>query len=205
MVISMLNIQLLLLAAGASRRMGEPKQLLSWGNNSIIGHQIQTLLATNKSVSVVLGAHSKEIILAIEKFPISIFINEHWENGMGSSISVGVQQLLAKDPTIDGILISLIDQPLITTDHFKKILSLFQANKKQIIVSNSKNGWSGAPVLFDKIYFNELLKLQGDEGAKVVTGKYNDFVKLIDAGNKLIDIDTPDAYLDLLNKLKGSD
>ena len=201
----MLNIQLLLLAAGASKRMGEPKQLLSWGTKRIIEHQLEILLATNKSVSVVLGAYSKEITLTIEKFPISIFINEHWENGMGSSISFGVQQLLAKDPTIDGILISLIDQPLITTHHFEKILSLFQPTKKQIIVSNSKNGWSGAPVLFDKIYFNELIKLKGDEGAKVVTSQYKDFVKLIDAGNKLIDMDTPDAYLDLLNKLKGSD
>ncbi|MDG1528465.1 MAG: nucleotidyltransferase family protein [Polaribacter sp.] len=196
----MANIQLLLLAAGASSRMGEPKQLLSWNNKSLIEHQINNLLKTGKTTSVILGANAEKISIVIDSLPVSFFINPTWKNGMGNSISFGVQQLLEKDATIDGVLISLIDQPLLTTEHFNKILEHYQTDKKQIIVSQSEKGWLGAPVLFDKIYFNELLNLKDDEGAKVVISKNKNVVELISANTILQDIDTPEAYQKLLEK-----
>ena len=107
----MLNIQLLLVAAGASSRMGEPKQLLPWNNQTLIEHQLNNLLKTNTTTSVVLGANAEKISSVIDSLPISIFTNPKWQNGMGNSISFGIQQLLEKDANIDGILISLIDQP----------------------------------------------------------------------------------------------
>jgi molybdenum cofactor cytidylyltransferase len=195
------NVQLILLAAGVSRRMGTPKQLLPWGTTTLIEHQIKNLLNTNNSVSVILGAYADEIIKVIDKFPINVFRNENWENGMGTSIAYGVQQLLEKDSTADGILISLIDQPLLTTNHFRKMLNLFQSRKKQIIVSHAENCWSGAPVLFDRVYFDELLMLKGDEGAKRITNKYRNSVKLIDGGSILRDVDTHEAYVELLKEI----
>ena len=195
----MANIQLLLLAAGSSTRMGGPKQLLRWGNTTIIEHQIITLLETNNSLSVVLGAYTEEIISVIDKFPIEIYKNENWEKGMGTSTSCAMKLLLEEHPSIEGVLITLIDQPLLTSTHFKKMLNLFQKGKEQIIVSQSENGWSGAPVLFDKKYFDELLKLEGDEGAKLITSKYKNSVQLIDGGEILKDMDTPKAYNELLN------
>ena len=194
----MANIQLLLIAAGASKRMGKPKQLLAWGNESLVEHQIKVLLETKSSLSVVLGAYSNKIIPIIEKFSVAIYLNEDWEKGMGTSIACGVKKLIEKGPTVDGVLISLIDQPLITSAHFKKMLTLFQPGKDQIIVSNSNDGWSGAPVLFDATYFKELLKLKGDEGAKVIVKKYRNSAKLIDTADLLKDIDTHEAYLELL-------
>ena len=195
----MANIQLVLIAAGGSKRLGNPKQLLEWENETLIEHQIKVLLATNKPLSVVLGAYSDKILPVVEKFPISIYINDDWEKGMGNSIAYGVKKMLEKDPTVDGILISLIDQPMIRTAHFKKMLKSFQSGKDQINVSNSKDGWSGAPVLFDVSYFNELLELKGDEGAKKIVEKYRNSVKLIDCVDSLQDIDTHEAYLELLN------
>ncbi|MGB5463543.1 MAG: NTP transferase domain-containing protein, partial [Aureibaculum sp.] len=85
------NIQHLLLAAGASKRMGKPKQLLAWGKETLIEHQIHVLLATNNKVSVVLGAYSDKISEVIKKFPIEIYTNKDWENGMGTSISYGLK------------------------------------------------------------------------------------------------------------------
>ena len=196
----MANIQLLLLAAGASSRMKEPKQLLSWNNTTLIEHQLQNLIKTNCKVSVVLGAKSKEIQKVISHLPVSIYTNENWKNGMGTSIAFGVQQILKENAAIDGILISLIDQPLLTTKHFNKMIHHFQQDKKQIIVSESENGWSGAPVLFDKIYFKELINLKGDEGAKAVISKNKNVVESI-AGNTILeDIDTPEAYQKLFKK-----
>ena len=195
----MANIQLLLLAAGASKRMGRPKQLLEWGNVTLIEHQIKNLLSTDYPLSVILGANSEEIIRLIKSLPIEIYKNEEWEQGMGSSIAFGVRQLLENDSTIDGVLISLIDQPLLTKVHFIMMLDLFQKGKGQIIVSHSKNGWSGAPVLFDKKYFDELLDLKGDEGAKIITSKNKNSVKSIDGGEIMRDLDAPEAYNELLN------
>ena len=73
----MANIQLLLLAAGSSSRMGSPKQLLSWGSKTLIEHQIKELLDTGNLVSVVLGAYANEIIDVIDKLPIEIYVNEN--------------------------------------------------------------------------------------------------------------------------------
>ena len=193
------NIQHLLLAAGASKRMGKPKQLLAWGKETLIEHQIRTLLETNHKVSVVLGAYAGKISEVIKKFPIEIYTNKNWATGMGSSISYGLKMLLDKHPNVDALLISLIDQPLIKSTHFKKMTDLFQPGNNEIIVSYAEKGWSGSPVLFDKVYFKELLKLKGDEGAKSIVQKYRNSVKLIDGGDFLKDIDTHQAYLELLD------
>jgi molybdenum cofactor cytidylyltransferase len=195
----MANIQLLLLAAGSSTRMGGSKQLLQWGNVTLIEHQIKTLLETNIGLSVVLGAYSEEIMSVIDKFPIDIYTNENWKKGMGTSISYGMKVLLEKHQNVDGVLIALIDQPLLTTIHFKKMLNLFQEGKEQIIASQSDIGWSGAPVLFDKKYFDELLKLKGDEGAKLITSNYKNSMQLIKGSEILKDMDTPKDYNTLLN------
>ncbi len=157
------------------------------------------LLETNNKVSVVLGAYSDKISEVIKKFPIEIYTNKDWENGMGTSISYGLKMLLDKHPNVDALLISLIDQPLIKSTHFKKMTDLFQPGNNEIIVSYSEKGWSGSPVLFDKVYFKELLKLKGDEGAKRIVQKYRNSVKLIDGGDFLKDIDTHQAYLELLD------
>lgn len=198
----MANIQLLLLAAGSSSRMGSSKQLLQWGKITLIEHQITTLLNTDHPLSVILGAYSEKIISLIDKFPIKIYKNDEWERGMGDSIAFGVRQLLNMDTTIDGILISLIDQPLITTAHFKKMLRLYQKGKDQIIVSRSEKKWSGAPVLFDKKYFNELQSLSGDKGAKAVISNHKHSIQYVKSINILQDMDTPESYNALLNKFK---
>lgn len=194
------NIQHLLLAAGASKRMGKPKQLLPWGKETLIEHQIHTLFETNNMVSVVLGAYADKISVVIEKFPIEIYTNKDWKNGMGTSISFGLKKLVEKHPDVDAVLISLIDQPLIRSNHFKKMTDLFQPGNNEIIVSCSEKGWSGSPVLFDKAYFKELLKLNSDEGAKSIVHKYRNSVKLIAGEDSLNDIDTLETYIEAFNK-----
>ena len=180
--------------------MKEPKQLLSWGTTTLIEHQIHNLLNTRKPLSVVVGAYAERIIPVIDTLPISIVHNENWEHGMGTSIAQGVQQVLEQNPSLDGVLISLIDQPLVTTAHFNKILRLFQPENKQIVVSKADGHWSGAPVLFDRVYVEELSKLKGDEGAKMIALKHKDFVKPVDGGDLLVDVDTPETYQRVLNK-----
>lgn len=196
----MAEIQHLLLAAGNSSRMGRPKQMLPWGNQTLIGHQIQTLLQTGNPVNVVLGSHSDMVIPLIEKYTVNVFINTGWENGMGSSVAFGVNKLLKKNRAMEGVLISLLDQPLVTATHLKKMLNAFRPGNRQIIVSQSSSGWEGAPVLFDKTYFNELKKLKGKEGAKTIIQQYKNDAISINCGEILEDMDTPESYQRMLKK-----
>ena len=164
----MTEIPVLLLAAGSSTRMGRPKQLLPWGNTSLIEHQIKTLLATGNPLNVVLGSDSDLILPTIEKYRVTIFYNKNWERGMGSSISFGISQIMREYPKADGVLICLLDQPLVTAAYLAKMLGTFQPGLRQIVASHSASGWTGVPVIFDKYYFNELAKLKNDEGAKKI-------------------------------------
>jgi molybdenum cofactor cytidylyltransferase len=200
----MAEIPILLLAAGSSSRMGQPKQLLSWGNQTLIEHQIQTLLKTGNPVHVVLGSNSNLIIPVIEKFPINIFINSDWELGMGSSISNGIGQIIQKLADANGVLITLLDQPMITTSYLQKMLNAFQFGLQQIIVSYSASGWTGVPVLFDRCYFKDLAELRNEEGAKKIIKRHEENVIQLDAGELLEDMDTPETYEQLLEKYMNS-
>jgi molybdenum cofactor cytidylyltransferase len=188
----------LLLAAGNSKRMGQPKQLLPWGDKTLIEHQVQIRLQTHQYVMVVLGSNSDIILPHIEKLPVTVIVNNEWANGMGNSIAYGIKMLNKKFPNVNGVLISLLDQPLVTSVHLENIIGSFQPGNKQIIVSQSESGWKGVPALFDQYYFEVLSKLNGEEGAKKIIQKYPDFVKCITCGNILEDIDTPEAYHELL-------
>ena len=118
---------------------------------------------------------------------------------MGTSIATGVRFVEQQFPDCNGILITLIDQPLITIDHLTRQLANFEAGKQQIIVSQANSGWQGVPVLFDRFYFNELDKLSGKQGAKVVFRNFMHQVKVVPCGEILDDMDTPEQYLRLLN------
>ena len=199
----MADIPIILLAAGGSSRMGKPKQLLPWNSQTLIEHQIQTLLKTGNPVNVVLGSHSNHIIPVIEKFKINIIINKNWEKGMGSSIAIGVSGLTNKLPDAEGVLFTLLDQPLVTVEYLRKMLDVFQPGKQQIVVSVSDAGWKGVPALFDKCYFDELQSLDGEQGAKIVMKSHAQNVKQVECGNLLEDMDTPEKYQQLLDRKKG--
>jgi molybdenum cofactor cytidylyltransferase len=196
----MTEIPILLLAAGSSSRMGQPKQLLPWGNATLIEYQIEKLLKTGHPVNIVLGFNANLIIPVIEKCAVNFFINNNWEKGMGSSISLGIHHMSGKYPDAEGVLIALLDQPMIQTSYFETLLNTFQTGTQQILVSRSDSGWTGVPVLFDKFYFKELSELKNAEGAKKLIQLYKEHVIFVEGGEALEDMDTPQAYQQMLNK-----
>ncbi len=196
----MTEIPVLLLAAGSSTRMGQPKQLLPWGNTTLIEHQIRSLIKTGNPVNVILGFSANLIIPLIENYTVNIFNNNEWERGMGSSISFGILQIISKYPGADGVLISLLDQPLVPTSYFKKMSEMFQPGFRQILVSKSDAGWTGVPVLFDKCYFKDLSELRKDEGAKKIIQQHEENVIILEGGEIMDDIDSPESYKQLWNR-----
>ena len=190
----MSNIAIVLLAAGASRRMGQAKQLMTWQDTSLIEHQIKTLLPTGASIHIVLGAYAEKIQPLITDFSVTIHENPHWEKGMGTSLAFGVRQIVENTINTTGILITLVDQPLLTTAHFKTLIDTFTPNQQQIICSTSDKGWSGPPIIFDRCYFEELMQQDGDHGAKNVTKKHKGAITFLTLGSVLEDVDTPQAF-----------
>ncbi|GAA3612280.1 nucleotidyltransferase family protein [Flavivirga amylovorans] len=193
-----LNIPIVILAAGASKRMGTAKQLLSWGDTTLLGHAIQTTLKTcTNDVFVVLGANYQAIKNEISKFPVTIIKNEDWKLGLGKSIAIAAIHILNERPKAEAVLICLADQPFINTEFLNTLIQNFVPNTNQIIATTYKNDVSGVPVIFDKIYLPELSKLDDDKGAKRLLEKYTALVKRCKPKLENIDLDYKEDYENL--------
>lgn len=194
------KIKIFLIAAGESKRMGSPKQLLPWNDKTLIEHQIDNLSKLGFEINVVLGANAQLIKNKIKNKNVHIVINEDWKNGMGNSISCAANQIENHIESYDGILITLVDQPLITPDYFHDMLKMFQFGKRNIVVSQSESGVKGAPVLFDVFYADQLRNLNGEKGAKPILEKNKENIVLMPPNALLADMDTPKQYNDLLTR-----
>ncbi len=182
------NISTIILAAGASTRLGKPKQLVVCQDKSLIRHICDAALQSKvESVYVVLGSQISLIEKNISDLPIKIIENPHWQTGISSSIRAGIKKL---PNTTDAALILLCDQPKVNTSLLNTIIDTYISTKKQIIAC--KYGDTiGVPALFDKSLFPELLKLEGDYGAKKVIANHESDRMIIDFPEGIYDIDSP--------------
>ena len=187
------KISVLILAAGASTRMKATKQLLPWGNSTLIEHSINTATATTVvSITAVLGANREKIQPVIEAKNVHIVENIQWELGMGSSIAVGLRAILDREKP-DALLVLLCDQPLIDVSYLKKMIAMFNELSCGIIATGH-NGKAGVPALFKSTYFPELLELKGNKGASRLIARNTTDCIVLDAGGKQVDIDTEEDY-----------
>lgn len=189
-----LKITQLILAAGSSSRMGEPKQVLPWHNTTLIGHAIErALLIEETSIYVVLGAHYDTVYKEICHFPVTILKNAEWQSGMGSTIRSGIEAIQQDKLSCDGVLISLVDQPLLDTTHFNALVTQF-SKAPSVITATDLGSGIGVPAIIPSQYFCELLQLQSDFGARYIIKKHIDHINTVDALGKGVDIDTIAQY-----------
>ncbi|WP_052823408.1 nucleotidyltransferase family protein [Neotamlana sedimentorum] len=189
------DIAIVVLAAGASTRMGEPKQLLPWKKKTLISHTIETVLQVNcKNVYVVLGANFDLISSEIKDYPVSILNNELWHQGLGTSIACSTTFLINSDKDFDAILFVLADQPFITANYLNEMIVSYSFNKQTIIATMYTDKKNGVPVIFNKIYFKDLKIFKGDEGAKHLLMQLESSVKTLIPPNKNVDLDTKEDY-----------
>lgn len=185
------------MAAGSSSRMGEPKQLLPWKNTFLLNHVIDMALDLRPtSTFVVLGANFDSIKSRIQNRAVTIIHNKNWDVGLGTSIASGIKLIKAQD-VFDAALIILADQPLIDHNFLLKFITGYNNDDRQIIASSYENGSFGVPALFDKYYFDELIDLSQDKGAKNIMVKHESFIELINSNHLISDIDTMDDYEEL--------
>nr|WP_299242867.1 nucleotidyltransferase family protein [uncultured Aquimarina sp.] len=190
------------MAAGSSSRLGSPKQLLPWKNTSLIANEVEKSLKLKRLVTVVvLGAHFEIIQKEIKHFPVEILYNKNWKSGMGASISFGIRHILNDDILYDAVLISLIDQPFIDEVHFGKLISEFDKNQNTIITTGMKDRM-GVPAIFPRGYFEELLALNEDYGARMIIKNNMNQIITVDGKDMTDDIDTIEQYRVLSKRVK---
>nr|WP_295865409.1 nucleotidyltransferase family protein [uncultured Chitinophaga sp.] len=183
---------IVILAAGASRRLGTPKQQVRFQQQSLLQRILHTAQHTTaRPVVVVLGAFADTILPDMQDSEASVVINTAWESGMGSSIQTGVREILRISDNVTNILILLCDQPFITPELLEELINTHQRQNKGITAC-AYGGTTGTPVLFRQAYFPHLMALGGQEGAKKIILQHPGDVSTISFPEGIIDIDTPE-------------
>jgi molybdenum cofactor cytidylyltransferase len=186
-------------AAGASSRMGRPKQLLPINGRPLLRLIAErALTAPVSAVVVVLGAHANEITPCLHGLSVRIVVNENWTEGMGSSLRTGMQVISALIPGPQAVVIALGDQPDFSATHMTQLIEMGRASRSSIVASEA-NGVLMPPALFAANHFPELLSLRGDAGARSLFqlhAREVPFVPLTAA----CDLDTPEDYTDYLER-----
>jgi molybdenum cofactor cytidylyltransferase len=197
-----LDISVLVLAAGASSRMGRPKQLLLVSGEPLLHKTVRIALSckANKTF-VVLGHQPVETQAILEGLPVSIFIHKQWPRGMGSSIKFGLTKILEANPDTSAVLILVCDQPLLTTAHLNNLIQHYRTTGKTIIASGYTN-IQGVPALFDQLVFPELLSIKDEQGAKIILEKNPEQIATVPFIGGEIDLDTPEDYTSFVNATK---
>ena len=187
-------VGVVILAAGASTRMGTPKQLLPLQGRSFLRHAAETALASVcQPVVVVLGAYAERLRQEVEDLPVQVVENLRWAEGMSSSVGAGVAALEATPDKISAVVLTLCDQPFVSAEVINQIVEAYHVTGKPIVASEYA-GTLGVPALFSRTFFSELKALRRGEGAKQVIAKHAHEVFGVPFPEGAIDIDTPKDY-----------
>jgi molybdenum cofactor cytidylyltransferase len=183
----------IILAAGESKRMGTPKQLLPWGKTIILQQVIENADSSRlDQLLVVLGHRADEITAEIKvSSKTRILVNRDFRDGMSSSVKCGIKNAFADT---EAFMLLLGDQPFISTNVIDKLIDSYCAGRHGIVIP-FYDGHRGHPVILDSRYREELLSIR-DQGVREVVNKHAQdiFEVCVDSPNILNDIDTPQDY-----------
>jgi molybdenum cofactor cytidylyltransferase len=180
---------IVILAAGSSTRLGQPKQLLIFEGSSLIKRVAEIALDVSGKVVVVTGYQSKKVQAELLGLPLIIVQNDSFEEGIASSIRKGLSTLIENFKGLKGVIFLVCDQPYLSQNVLTELIKSADETGKKII-SSAYGDTTGIPVLFDKSFFGKLLALKGDIGAKKLIQENLADVATIHFPGGSIDIDT---------------
>jgi molybdenum cofactor cytidylyltransferase len=190
----------ILLAAGGSSRLGQPKQLVRLDGVTLVRRAAGLLLDLNiDPVVVVTGHRAEEIVSELHGLDLSLVHNADWEKGMGYSIACGVRKLPG---WVDGVLLMLCDQWMLKNADIKSLVMAWNTDISQIILSEwrDKNRYiSGPPVIFPCKLIPELKFVKGEAGAKSIIDQNRSIVSRVALQNAKFDLDRPQDLARLKN------
>jgi len=195
------EFHILVLAAGASTRLGSPKQLARVRGRPALQIVVETAMAVaGQSVTVVVGAHAADIMPLLSRKGVSTVVNRRWDEGMGASLRAGVAAL---PNACTAVLVLLGDQVAVTPDDLRRLGAAWKG-QEGIIAAAVYQGRPGVPAIFPRWCFQELAQIKGDQGAKHVLGRHTSRLVQVPMANAAVDLDTPED-LARLNAVHGPD
>lgn len=193
------KVRIVVLAAGRSERFGTAKLLAEYRGKPLLHHALSAAQgACPGNVCLVVGHDSDEISRAAGRLADTVIINKDFASGIGSSIASGVRA--CRDQS-DAILITLADQPLVSSSHLAELVSRWTGDANEIIASRF-SGVSGPPVLFANALFDQLEDLHGDVGAREILHRSSSILRTVGFEAASVDIDTPADLEALSNRLR---
>jgi len=188
------KIGAVILAAGLSKRMGQPKQLLMLGSKPLFRYAVDLALHAQLSPVVVIGGKEVgELRTHCNGLPVEVLFNEEYATGMASSLKLGIH---AVGERADAAMIFLADQPLVPNQLVRQMIDVYLAHREKgiWIVRPEYKGLAGHPVLIDAQLYPQFERIQGDEGGKKVIKQYNDRLLCLPCSTSVwgADVDTPE-------------
>ena len=185
-----MKIGAVVLAAGSSTRLGEPKQLLLYQGQTLLRRAAAAALnAGCAPVVVVVGSERKKIAHSLRGLGIMILPNESWQRGIGTSIRIGVEALADRD----ALIILVCDQPYVGGAFIRQLIAR-QEETGQPMVASAYAGTLGVPALFVRACFAQLLSLGDEQGAKALLIRRPNDVAQVDFPAGTVDLDTPEDW-----------
>ncbi len=184
----------LILAAGKSERMGQPKSLLQIYGRTFLEQIVKEAGASLLvGVKIILGHEAHAVLRRLPKLPAEVILNSVYMSGQLSSFICGIQSWSSQD--LDGLMLLLVDHPLVTREIIDQLIHGFEEKGNPIVIPTYR-GRRGHPVIFSRELFPEILQAPIDQGAAAVVKKYSGSVLDLECLSPaiLVDIDTPEAY-----------
>jgi molybdenum cofactor cytidylyltransferase len=182
----------ILLAAGASSRLGRAKQLLSIGGESLLRRTARLAVEAGCSPSlIVLGADAEILKPEVGGGMFEILENPEWQEGMGASIRVAMKSVLMRPKVPGAVLLLVCDQPELSTELLVALIAAHNGRRDAIVASHY-GGVVGVPAVFGADYFSELAMLSGESGARRVISRHLDYVMQVEFEGGDFDIDLPE-------------
>jgi molybdenum cofactor cytidylyltransferase len=180
----------IVLAAGASTRLGQPKQLLQMNGESLLHRTIRLAeKAGCAPIFVVLGFEAERMRRETADLDVRVVSNPKWQSGLGSSLRSGMEALMKESQLPQKVALLLSDQPMLSSEILFNLVKN-SAEIGSLIVASSYTGRLGVPAVFRKELYPDLQKVEGDKGAREVIQRYRDQTASIDFPEGAIDIDT---------------
>lgn len=185
----MRNVGAVILAAGGSSRLGQPKQLLKFQDETLIRRAVRAASeAECDPILVVVGETEAAIREELCGTDATILENAEWQRGMGTSIRRGLQEIAA---SIDAVILLTCDQPFLDGSVIAQLIEQREKTGKLMVASRYANTL-GVPALFDRFFFEALMTLPDNSGAKSLLEKHPHATDSIQFEQGAIDIDTPE-------------
>jgi len=186
------RVAAVILAAGASSRLGQPKQLLRFDGESLLCRTARLASAAGCApVFVVLGCAAEQVRRELAGLPATALVNENWTEGMGSSLRCGMAAAALHQPPLHAVLLLVCDQPRLTAEHLQTLLDR-HVHGKAPITASFYGQRDGVPAVFARALFPQLLACSGDRGARDLIRTHAGRIQRLPWPGGELDIDRPE-------------